>query len=291
MAKTSLADVSDQVQEFWSDLFMDELKEATLLPSLVNKDYDGEILKGGDTVFVSQINRPNAERRTIGVDADVFNPKKLSTSRISIVADQRITSSFEFDDVVELQSQIGDKDSKIRQALLESTEIALNDFLYGIIAPSAATPDHVITGITNFNASELGALKVLAAQAKWRKERWYVLADPRYHQDLLDATTMTSSDFVPDQPLIGGQMALNRMGFTILEDNSDGLLTLSGSSQDAAIAFHPDFLYLVMQRIPTFKVSDLHSNKQHGFLISVDLIVGASLGISGNVKHISIIDS
>jgi hypothetical protein len=47
---TLLADVSDQVKEVWSDMFMDELMQTTLLPSLVNKDYEGEINVKGDTV-------------------------------------------------------------------------------------------------------------------------------------------------------------------------------------------------------------------------------------------------
>jgi len=292
MSTTFLSDVSDQVMEFWSPLFVDELKEQTLLPSLVNKDYEGDIKKGGDTVHVSQINRPTAERKTISSGADTFASQKLVTQRISIVADQRITASFEFEDVVDLQSQIGDENPKIRQALLESVEIELNNFLYGIVAPSAATPDHIITSVTDFNAAQLGAVRVLAAQAKWmRQDGWWVLADPQYFQDLLDASTMTSSDFVPDAPVVGGQISRQRFGFNILEDNSAGLLSLQAGTQDAALAFHPDFLNLVMQREPTFKVSDLHSNHQHGFLISVDMIVGASLGNDGDVKHITIIDS
>jgi hypothetical protein len=47
-------------------------------------------------------------------------------------------------------------------------------------------------------------------------------------------------------------------------------------------------MYLVMQEMPTFKLSDLHSNKQHGYLLSVRLIVGAKLGIDGDVKHITV---
>ena len=42
MGATRLEDVSGQVREFWSDLIMDEVKEDTLLPSLVNKEYQGE---------------------------------------------------------------------------------------------------------------------------------------------------------------------------------------------------------------------------------------------------------
>jgi len=292
MSTTNLSDVNEQIQKFWSPMFMDELMESVLLPSLVNKDYEGSIAKGGDTVYVSQINRPVGETRTVGVDADTFNSEKLSTSRVAIQANKRFQASFEFDDLVDLQSQIGDQNSKIRATLLESMEIQLNNYLYSLISPSAASPDHVLTSVTDFNLAQLNIVRTLAAQAHWRKDGWYLLADPQYVSDMLNNSTLTSVDFgAQDAPIIGGQMSRQRLGFNILEDASDGILSLSGSSADAAIAFHPDFMHLVMQKQPTFKVADLTSNHQHGFVIVADMIGGAGLGIDGAKKHISIINS
>jgi hypothetical protein len=186
MAKTSVSDVSNQVQKYWASLFMDELKETTVLPSLVSKDYDGEIKKGGDTVYVSQINRPTGETRTVGVDADTFNSEKLSTSRVAITANKRFQASFEFDDLVDLQSQIGDQDSAIRRVLLEAIEIQLNTYLYSLVAPSASAPAHVLTSVTDFNLAQLNAVRTLSAQANWKKDEWFLLADPTYISDMLN---------------------------------------------------------------------------------------------------------
>ena len=282
MSRTTLTEVQNQIQKFWSPMFSKQLREDLLLPSLVNKEYDGEIKKGGDTVYVSQINAPSGERRTVGVNADSFNPEALSTSRISIVADQRISASYEFDDLVDLQSQIGDQNSQIRQALLFAVEKQLNDYLYSLVAPSASAPDHTITGVTDFNSAQLSAVRVLAAQAKWDKmKNWYLLADPQYYGDLLDDTTLASSDFNGgDLPIVNGQMSRRRFGFDIFEDNS--------RTADYGLAFHPDFLHLVMQQGVRFKISDQHANKRFGFVISVDFVCGASLGIDGDEKHITI---
>lgn len=291
MAVTELSTVSNQVQKFWSPMFMDDLKENTLLPSLVNRDYEGEIKKGGDTVYVSQINRPSGERKTIGSGADTFSPELLSTTRVAIQANQRISASFEFEDVVDLQSQLGDENSAIRKGLMEAAEIQLNSYLYSLIAPSASAPDHVLTSVTDFSKAQLQAVRILAAQAKWKPREWYLLADPVYYGDMLDDLAAENETGAGDSPIVGGQFAVQRYGFNILEDNSAGLLTLSSTGQDAAIAFHPDFMALVMQKQPTFKVSDLHSNKQFGYVISVDMIVGAALLPDGANKHISIINS
>jgi P22 coat protein - gene protein 5 len=300
MSATLLSDVSNQVATFWSDMFMDELKETSLLAGLVNKDYEGELTnKPGKTVRVSQINRPEATRKTVGSGHEFFGTSKLSTSYVDITADQVISAALEFDDLVDLQSQIGQQDSKIRQSLLEAVDIELNNYLYSKISPSTSSPDHLISGVSDYNASAIAADRKRAAQAKWKKEGgWWVLADPSYYSDLLNATTLQSSDYVgPEAAIVAGQMVRQRFGFNILEDNSAGLITAmnrlgsSTGTEDAGLVFHKDFMHLVMPKVAEFKVSDLHSNKQFGYIISVKIVVGAALGIDGSKKHIVVYNS
>lgn len=287
MTTTLLSDVQNQVQTFWSSLFMPELMETSVLPALVNKDYQGEIKAGGSTVRVSQVTRPKATRRTVGSNHDSFDSSKLITNFVDVVADQVFTAAFEFDDLVDLQSQIGQESSAIRQGLLEAMEIELNNFLYTLVAPTSVTGT-----VTAFNATQLLATRAVASVAKWNKvPGWYLLADPSYYNDLLAAVTMTSRDYVKDDaPVIGGQIATQRFGFNILEDNSAGMAALSPTSNTSqlALAFHPDFLHLCLQKVPTFEISSLHSQKRHGYLISVTMVGGAKLGIAGAAKHAKI---
>lgn len=293
MSMTLATELENQAQKFWAPMSKDALMENTLLPSLVNKEFQGEIKRGGDTVYVSMVNRVSAERKTKGAGADSFSSQKLTTQRVGIVADQRITAAVELEDLVDLQTQLGSPEgqSKIRASLEESIAIELNNYLYSKVAPSASAPDHILSGVTTMDATQLIAIRQLAAKAKWMQEGgWFMLADPEYYGTLLSAQTLTSSDYVgDDRPVIGGQIANRRYGFNILEDNSAGILSLSPAlaGGKCALAFHPDFLYLVMGDIQ-FKVSPLHSNKQHGYLVSVDMWCGAALGLEGNVKHIQI---
>ena len=106
----------------------------------------------------------------------------------------------------------------------------------------------------------------------------------------MNATTLTSGDYVPDAPIVGGQIVRQRFGFNILEDNCDAMAQLSPTAQtsDLALAFHPDFMHLVMQQEPQFKVAELTANKQLGYVIVVSLVCGAKLGIDGNKKHIKV---
>lgn len=285
MSFSSLPQVQDQIQKFWSPVFQEQLKQDTLLPSLVNKDYEsdlkaGQMLKKGDTVRVSQYNRPTATRTTLGVDSDTFNTSLISTQYVDLKLTKRITAAYEFEDIAELMSQVDSNDPKMRQTLFDAVALDLNDYLYEFVAPSASAPDHILSGVTDCNASQILAVRKLASQAKWpRDNRWMFLADSSYFSDILSAQTLTSADYVNDAPVIGGQIANRRFGFNILEDNS--------RSTDFALAFHPDWLLAVWTE-PRFQVSSLHSNKQFGYVLSVDILVGATLGNDGDVKHIKI---
>lgn len=279
MTMTALSDVTYQIQKYWAPVFTKELRNSLLLGSLVNKDYSGSIAKGGDTVTVSQINAPAGELLTVGSNADTYTPEAVSTSYVQITANKRAVASFSFQDLVSLQSQIDLESSEIRTSLLYAMNKQIESYLLTLINPSTSAPDHLIASVTDFNAVQLASARMRAAIAKWDESKpWYVLADPTYYADLLNATTLTSSDYSGgDQPLVGGKIGMKRFGFNIFEHNLLGT--------DTAIIFHPDFMHLVMQQEVQVKVSDLHPTGKFGFNISVDCVFGAALGINGNVKH------
>lgn len=282
MSATTLLEVQDQIQKYWSPIFTKELRESLLLGSLVNKTYQGAIARQGDTVRVSQINAPEGQLLSIGTDADSFASEAISTQFVDIKADKRAVAAYEFQDLVDLQSQISQSNPEVLDSLRFALAKQVNDYLYSLVAPSNAAPDHTITGVADFNAAQLSAARILAAKAKWRAEPgWYALLDPQYYGDLLNAMTLTSSEFgAIDAPVVSGQIALKRFGFNIFEDNS--------RPADEALIFHPDFMHMVMQQEVQVKVSDLHSQKRFGFVMSVDMVFGAKLGIAGATKHITV---
>lgn len=285
MSVTTLAEVTNQIQKYWSPLFTKELRASLLLGSLVDKKYEGAIARQGDTVRVSQVNAPTGQLLTVGVDADSFNSEAISTSYVDIKADKRAVASYEFADLVELQSQLSQDNPAVMEALRYAMSKQINDYLYSLVNPSTSSPDHLISGVTDFNASQLGAVRTLAAQAKWPDmPGWYLMLDPQYYGDMLNASTIVSSDFgASDAPVIGGKIGLKRYGFNIFEDNS--------RPADFGLAFHPDFMHMVSQTEVQVKISDLHAQKKFGVVMSVDMVFGAKLGINGNLKHIKIYNS
>lgn len=284
MSLTALAEVENQVQKFWAPRYMQEFREKLLLAALINKEYEGEIRREGDTVRVSQVNAPEGQNLTVGVDADTFAAQKVSTSFVDIKADKRAVAAYKFADLVELQSQIDNNKPEVRQSLMFAMMQQINDYLYSLVAPSASDPAHVVTGTSALDKAALLSIRNKAAAAKWTKEKgWYLLAGTEYYGDIIGDEKLSNRDFGGDDvPMIGGQTSLRRFGFNVLEDDS--------RDSKYALAFHPDFLHMVTQQQVRVKLSDLHSNQQFGILLSVDIVYGAKVGIDGDKKHITVED-
>lgn len=286
---TRMADIADQVKKYWGPIGINKLKQDSLLPSLISKDYEGTLQNEGDTVYVSEINVPTATIKTTGAGEDSFESSKVSATRVEIKANQTITAAYEFQSLTQIESQIKMENSAIRESLVQALEIKLNEYLYSLVSPSLSAPDHSVNGVSDFNATQLAAVRMLAAKARWAKDGgWFGLLDPSYYSDILNAQTMVSSDYAPDQAIVNGQVATKRFGFNLFEDNSDAIVGLSPAKAgaDVGLFFHKDFMHLVMPQTITFKISDLHANKQHGYLLSAHMVCGAALGCNGAKKHI-----
>lgn len=270
--ETKLAQVIDQVQMYWSPRFMAELRADLLLGGYVNKDYEGEIKQGGDTVRVSQIIAPTGQLLDAQTD-DSFESEVITTTKIDIKADKRAVSSFEFHDIVDLQSLITKDRPDVMEALKYAISNQINNYLFTFVKSSAD-----VTGVTTFGTSNLQAARKFAGQKKWLKDgRWVALLDPSYYTDILGVVGLTSSDFTDDRSVQSGNVDNKRFGFAINEDNS--------RPNQYGLFFHPDFLHMVMQQGVSIKISDLHAQKRFGYVMSVDTIFGAALGIDGNNKH------
>jgi hypothetical protein len=276
MAKTEIGQVVNQVQKFWAPLAMDALVNKKILSGLCNKEYEGQIKKKGDTVRVSIVDNLVGQTRTIGTDAMSFTPEALSMQHVDVKADKLFIASVEIDDIVDIQSQIDKGETKLLDALTEAVKNQVNKYLYSLVNPILANE---IQSNTNLDSAALLDIRKRAAQAKWKKEGgWYGLVDPSYYNDILADQVLASIDYQNEKPSEAGVVANKRYGFQIFED--DGLAT------DKGLFFHPDFLLFVKQTEMEIKISDKHSSKELGYVMSAHFYGGAKLGPQGDSKHI-----
>jgi len=279
MSATLISDLSEQINKYWSPKWKEELLETSILANLVSKDYEKEIKQSGDTVYISQMARISGDRKSIGSGHEFFETEKINMSRISLVADQVFSGAFEIDSLASLQSDLDKNESMLKANIMQAMSIKLNTYLYSFVNAAAATGS-----VTDFNASQLSALRKFAGQKKWsRDKQFYCLTDSSYFSDLMSATTLMSADYVNDKPIVGNSTGMSRYGFNIFEDNSDGLLDVIAAeggtdTEDVAIAFHPDFLHMAIQQMPEFEIASLTSNKQFGYVLVGKMVGGAVLG-------------
>lgn len=275
-----ISEVTDQIQKFWGPIVYDKLQTHTHLAGLVSKDYTGEIKAKGDTVQVTQIQKATGQTKTIGTDADTFESEKLNKRKIDIKIAKRFVVGYEFDDLVEIFSQIQMSDSPIRQSMETAIREQIDAYLKTFIAPSASSPDHITNGVADFNQAAIIAVRKLIGAAKWTMDKpWYGLVDSSYYGDILGATTLTSSDYVAEKPVINAQINQPRFGINFLEDNS--------KTVDTGLIFHPDFLHYV-SRPPKFQISDLHPLGRFGYKMSLDVLGGAASGFDSDLLHITV---
>jgi len=273
MATTSYnaVDTLGLVQDFWGNVFEKELRENTLWTGLLaDPNYTMEQVKGGDTFKISKINKPTSTIKTIGTDADSFSSNVLSTTQVDLKINKRCVSAYKFEDLAVVMSQLENENSEMRESLLADVRSQANDWVKSLIAPSASAPAHVITSVTDFNLAQLSAVRTLGANAKWRAsgEPWMLLVSPSYYSDLLNDTTLNSSQTmgIGVSPVVQGFFNFNRQGFTIVEDDS--------LDTDTGFAFIKSFQKVVIGQ-PRFMISDLHALGQFGFQLSVDFPIGS----------------
>ena len=271
--ETKLSDVIDQVQMYWSPRFTAELRADLLLGGQVNKEYEGEIKNGGDRVRVSQVIAPQGQNLDAQSD-DSFDAEKLQTVKVDVIANKRAVAAYKFHDIVEIQSLITRDSPKVMESLRYAMSSQINNYLYSLVNPT-----NVVSSVTSFGASQLQNARLLAGQLKWIKDgSWFLNLDPTYYSQIMGVVGLTSRDYVDDRTVQTGDISTKRLGFQIYEDNS--------RSQYYGLAAHPDFMHLVTQTQVQIKISDLHPLGQFGYLMSVDMIYGAALGIDGNKKHV-----
>jgi hypothetical protein len=276
---TDIAAVADQIQKYWAPMSASQLVQTNPMVNIVNRNYQGNLQNKGDTVYVSVLNPMVGQTQTVGVDADTFSPSKAVLTRTSIVANKVMSSSIELESIVELQSLLDNNDPKLRETMMQAVSDQINAYLYSFVRASTTDGTNGDYNVATISKTEFRGARVFGGQKKWPKDgNWFALLDPSYWGDITVDSILSSSLFVGETPISGQSEFRNLLDFKTAEDNC--LSTAQG------LFFHREWLYFVMQQMPQWKVSDLHSNYKRGILLSVDVVCGAALNAyAGAVMH------
>lgn len=282
---TLIGDVTEQVQKFWAPLGASQLVQTNKMLNIVNRNYEGTLQAKGDTAYVSVLKPMVGQTQTIGVDADTFSPSKAQLVRTAIVANKIMSASIELESAVQLQSLLESNDPKLRETMMQAVSDQINAYIYSFVKSSIVDGSTGDSGVATLSKTEFRGARVFGGVKKWAKDgNWFALLDPSFWGDINVDTTLSSSLFVGETPIAGTTEFRKILDFNAAEDNC--------LSTAQALFFHRDWFYFVMQTMPEWKVSDLHSNYKRGVLLSVDVVCGGALNAySGNDMHYPIYNS
>lgn len=141
--------ISAFIPEVWSAALMEGLKKTLVFGDICNRDYEGEIRSGGDTVRITSISRPTVGTYTPG--STTITPQQLVDAQRTLVVDQVKYWAFQVDDVNQRQAAgdvIGAATREAAYALADVIDQYIAGLYTGISATNAVNSGSAVTGLT-----------------------------------------------------------------------------------------------------------------------------------------------
>lgn len=126
--------VTTFIPELWSARLLDALEKTHVAINLVNRDYEGEIRKQGDTVHINAIGSVTVSDYTR--NADITSPEALTTTDVSLEISQAKYFNFQIDDVDAAQAA-GDLMDKAMRKSAYALKDKADSYILGVLANGA----------------------------------------------------------------------------------------------------------------------------------------------------------
>ena len=250
--------------EVWSASFYPTLLERMPFNGSVARDYEGEIQALGSTVNINtfpQFDEAEEILENEKADADSVTPTKTQlVINKQVVKDYILTKK--------AMAQTLDASDSLSALANHAIMKKMQRIIIAEIVPNAAAPDHSIaydSGTTLALADILEAKELLDNADVEEMGRRMILGAAQYN-DLFNITGFVSRDFIPaGSPLAAGAVTTPVLGFQV-----------DWTSEVASVAylFHPIFLQLAVQQMPSVSVHDLGADGVRGTRVNMDVLFG-----------------
>lgn len=213
--------ITNFIPEIWSAQLQTSLKKALVYGGVCNRNYQGSIANGGDTVRITSISRPTIAAYT--KNSTSITPENLTDAARSLLIDQAKYFAFEVDDIDQAQSAAGG--ALLAEAAQEAA-YALADtadqYIAGLFG-DLDTDNEIGTVAITTSALAVDGLADLMVKLDNknvpRGNRWAIVP-PWYHGLLVQSTSFLSlADSGSSEALRNGQVG-RAFGFDILVSNN-----------------------------------------------------------------------
>lgn len=227
--------VTSFIPEIWSARLLHALDNAHVAANLVNRDYEGEISKAGDTVHINSIGAITVSSYT--ANTDINAPETLATTDQTLLIDQSKYFNFQIDDVDKAQAAGDLMDQAMSRAAYALNNVS-DAFLLQTIATGAGTTigtQSAPIALTAANVySEIVAMRTALDTGNASLESRAIIVPPAVYALLLqDERFVKSSQPTADNVLLHGNVG-EVAGFKVYESNNVYLPT-TGVYQIAAL--------------------------------------------------------
>jgi hypothetical protein len=209
--------------EIWAAQLLSSLKKNLVAagPSVVNRNYEGQIANAGDTVRITSISRPTVASYT--KDSTTITPETLTDANRSLLIDQAKYFAFEVDDIDLRQSVNGgalmdEAATEAAYALADVADAYVLGLYSGVDSGNAISTTSITTAA--LAVSNLIALKVKLDVANVPTQGRYVIVPPWYHGLLLGSDLFVRVDASGNDQALRNGMVGRAFGFDVLVSNN-----------------------------------------------------------------------
>ena len=214
--------VTNFIPELWSARLLNALDKSHVFANVVNRDYEGEIKKMGDTVHINTIGAVTIGTYTQNTDF-TSGPETLATTDQTLTIDQAKYFNFQVDDIDAAQAA-GDIMDKAMTRAAYGLADASDKYIAGILAGAADTSNTVSTSavaLTSSNVYEnVVKMRTILDKANVPTAgRWLVIPPEMYALILLDDRFVKTGGEMAEGILRTGLVA-QAAGFDIYLSNN-----------------------------------------------------------------------
>lgn len=236
--------VTGFIPKLWSARLLNALDKSHVFANVVNRDYEGEIKKMGDTVHINTIGAVTIGTYTQNTDFS-SGPETLATTDQTLTIDQAKYFNFQVDDIDAAQAA-GDIMDKAMTRAAYGLADASDKYIAGILAGAADASNTVSTSavaLTSANVYEnVVKMRTILDKANVPTAgRWLVIPPEMYALILLDDRFVKTGGEMAEGILRTGLVA-QAAGFDIylsnncvsVNSNSTDTYTIVGGVDSAA---------------------------------------------------------
>ena len=214
--------VTNFIPELWSARLLNALDKSHVFANVVNRDYEGDIKKMGDTVHINTIGAVTIGTYTQNTDF-TSGPETLATTDQTLTIDQAKYFNFQVDDIDAAQAA-GDIMDKAMTRAAYGLADASDKYIAGILAGAADTSNTVsasAVALTSSNVYEnVVKMRTILDKANVPTAgRWLVIPPEMYALILLDDRFVKTGGEMAEGILRTGLVA-QAAGFDIYLSNN-----------------------------------------------------------------------